>query len=85
VGKKIRFVGTRVKLDDKGRIVIPKEVRERFNLKEGSDLELYVEGDKIVLKVRRVTVDDIYGLAGKESVSLEEVEGALGLEGDGRL
>jgi len=49
-----------VKVHRKGIIVIPAEVRRRLNVKEGSVMELEVEGDKIVLK-RKMTLLDMYG------------------------
>ena len=50
-----------VKVHRKGIIVIPAEVRRRLNVKEGSVMELEVEGDKIVLK-RKMTLSDMYGV-----------------------
>jgi AbrB family looped-hinge helix DNA binding protein len=49
-----------VKVHRKGIIVLPAEVRRRLNVKEGSVMELEVEGDKIVLK-RKMTLLDMYG------------------------
>ena len=40
--------------------MLPAEVRRRLNVKEGSVMELEVEGDKIVLK-RKMTLLDMYG------------------------
>ena len=76
-------MGYYVTVDEKGRITIPKEVREKLGVKEGTRVEIEVEGGKIVITVKkRMTVDDIYGIAGRERVDLEEVEGSLGHEGD---
>lgn len=50
-----------VKVHRKGIIVIPAEVRRRLNIKEGSVMELGIEGDKIVLK-RKMTLLDMYGV-----------------------
>ncbi|QXJ31811.1 AbrB/MazE/SpoVT family DNA-binding domain-containing protein [Saccharolobus shibatae] len=50
-----------VKVHKKGIIVIPVEVRRRLNIKEGSVIELEVEGDKIILK-RKMTLLDAYGI-----------------------
>ena len=63
-----------VKVHRKGIIVIPAEVRRRLNIKEGSVMELEVEGDKIVLK-RKMTLSDMYG-ADKEmgDSALKELE-----------
>lgn len=38
------------RMDELGRIVIPKEVRHVLNLAENSPLEIFIEGDKIVLQ-----------------------------------
>ena len=75
------FVGYYATVDGKGRVTIPKEVREKLGMKEGTRVEIEVEGEKIIITVKkRVTVDDIYGIAGRERVDLEEVEGSLGYE-----
>jgi AbrB family looped-hinge helix DNA binding protein len=39
-----------VKIDNAGRVVIPKPVRERLGLKPGSDLELSEGPDGLILK-----------------------------------
>lgn len=38
------------RIDDLGRIVIPKEIRHTFDISEGDALEIYVDGDRIILK-----------------------------------
>ena len=43
----MRFTGVVRRMDDLGRIVIPKEIRKILDLKEGDALEFYVnEGNK---------------------------------------
>ncbi len=37
-------------VDALGRIVIPMEIRESFNIKTKDTLEIFVQGDKIILK-----------------------------------
>ena len=37
-------------LDDLGRLVIPKELRNRFDIKSGDSLEIFIEGDRIILR-----------------------------------
>jgi len=67
-----------VGLERKGRILIPARVRRLLGLREGSMLTHRVEGDSLILvPKRRVTVDDLYGLAGGEEVEIEEVESSL--------
>lgn len=36
-------------LDQLGRVVLPIELRRTFDLTEGTPIEIYVEGDKIIL------------------------------------
>lgn len=38
------------RLDDLGRLVIPKEIRKQYQLKEGDSIEIYIDQDKIVLE-----------------------------------
>lgn len=38
------------KIDDLGRIVIPAETRRMFNIREGDQLTISIEGASIVLK-----------------------------------
>jgi AbrB family looped-hinge helix DNA binding protein len=42
--------GMTVKIDRAGRIVLPKPVRERFRLREGSELELEERSDGLTLR-----------------------------------
>lgn len=38
------------KIDELGRIVIPKEIRANLKIKDESNLEIFIENDQIVLK-----------------------------------
>ena len=38
------------RIDDLGRVVIPKEIRRSMKLREGDPLEIFVEGDGIIFK-----------------------------------
>ena len=38
------------RIDDLGRIVIPKDIRRQFHLREGDPMELLIEDDKIIFK-----------------------------------
>lgn len=44
------------KIDDLGRIVIPVETRRLLNIHEGDELAIEVEGERIILRKRDVTV-----------------------------
>ncbi len=41
---------SKVRVDGKGRITLPKEVREALNIKEGDELIVIVKGGKIILE-----------------------------------
>jgi len=38
------------RIDDLGRVIIPKEVRRTLNLREGDPLEIFVEGETLCLQ-----------------------------------
>jgi len=46
----LRATGVVRRIDDLGRIVIPKEIRRTMRIKEGNPLEVYVDKGAIVLK-----------------------------------
>jgi len=68
-----------VRLEKGGRITIPRNVLESLNLKEGDTLELQLIDRTIILRAgKRITIDDLWGIAGTWEVNLEEVEDAPG-------
>ena len=46
----MKSTGVTRKLDQLGRIVIPMELRRTLKIEEKTPLEIYVEGEKIILK-----------------------------------
>jgi len=46
----IRPAGQIRRIDDLGRVVIPKEIRSALELQEGSPLEIFMTDDAVVLK-----------------------------------
>ena len=38
------------RLDDLGRLVIPKEIRKQYRLKEGDSIEFFTENDRILIQ-----------------------------------
>lgn len=38
------------RLDELGRVVIPKEIRDQFNIQEKDPMEIYVDAEKIILQ-----------------------------------
>ena len=48
--KKMKSTGIVRKVDELGRIVIPKELRRKYGIETKDGLEIYVEDDRIILK-----------------------------------
>ena len=46
----MKVTGIVRRIDDLGRIVIPKEIRKTLRVKDGESLEIYLDDDSIVLK-----------------------------------
>lgn len=46
----IKATGIVRKVDDLGRLVLPMELRRTFNIEEKDPLEIYVDGDRIILR-----------------------------------
>ena len=40
------------KIDELGRIVLPVELRKKLGIEQRDSVEIYVDGDKIILKKR---------------------------------
>lgn len=38
------------KMDELGRVVIPKEIRDKFQIGEGTEIEIYAKGNMIILQ-----------------------------------
>ena len=38
------------RIDDLGRVVIPKEIRRQMSIREGDPLEIFIDNDNICLK-----------------------------------
>jgi len=50
-----------VKVDEKGRVVIPKSIREKVELKEGSYVSVKVEGRTIVMEPLESIAEKYFG------------------------
>ena len=46
----MKSTGVVRKIDDLGRIVIPKELRKNLRIKESDALEIFIEGEDIILR-----------------------------------
>ena len=46
----MKAIGIVRRIDDLGRVVIPKEIRKQLHLQESDPMEVLVEGDCVVFK-----------------------------------
>ena len=46
----MKSTGVVRRIDELGRLVLPAELRKTFNIEEKDALEVYTEGDTIILK-----------------------------------
>lgn len=46
----MKTTGITRKIDELGRIVIPKEIRKNLGIRDGETLEIYLDNDSIILK-----------------------------------
>ena len=61
----MKKTGVTRKLDELGRIVIPKEIRNNFKIEEGDYIEFYLNNDEIIIKkpsLLKGLDDEIYKL-----------------------
>ncbi len=72
----------KIRVGKRFTITIPKEVREKLNIKEGDELELTVIGNNIVLKKAMSLVEFIDNVKPKGSIKLflEERRREVGIE-----
>ncbi len=54
-------MSTIVRVDEKGRVVIPKNIREKVKLKEGNYVNVKVEGKTIVMEPLESIADKYFG------------------------
>ena len=46
------------RVDELGRVVIPIELRNKFDIKEKDPIEIYVDGSSIICKKKLITYKD---------------------------
>ena len=63
----MKSTGVVRKIDELGRIVLPSELRRVFGIHEGDQLEISVDGDRVILQKRQ----DVCVFCSAESPALE--------------
>lgn len=57
-----------ITVGEKGQIVIPKKIRNDFNIQKGTKLIIKEEGEKVILKPIKLTETELFMLASEESL-----------------
>lgn len=47
--KKVKNIGIPIRVEKLGRIMIPKEIRNKLNINDGDKVIFYIEDEKIIL------------------------------------
>lgn len=82
----MKSTGTIRKVDNLGRIVIPSEVRSLWEIETGDALEIYTEGDCIILKKYEPNMECIVtGEASEENIRVADRNIVLSPEGAQQL
>lgn len=87
----MKATGVVRRIDELGRIVIPKEVRKTLRIKEGENLEIYIENENIILKkysamknldeFAQELTDSIYSLL-KQNIFIMDRDTIIAVSGD---
>lgn len=52
----MRATGIIRRIDDLGRVVIPKEIRKHIGIEEGDPLEIFVSNEEIILRKYEISI-----------------------------
>lgn len=70
------------RIDDLGRVVMPKELRRTLRIREGDPLEIFVSGDSVMLKKYSPATGEIAEAAKDYAKTLAEITGHIALVAD---
>ena len=51
----MKSIGVVRKIDPVGRLTLPVELRKQFHLRKGDELEMFVDGDMVILKKEKAS------------------------------
>jgi AbrB family transcriptional regulator (stage V sporulation protein T) len=87
----MKATGVVRRIDDLGRIVIPKEIRRNLRIRDGESLEIFVDGDNIVLKKFSIMknvdeyacnlVESLYSLL-RKSIVITDMDSVIACSGN---
>ena len=70
------------RIDDLGRVVIPKEIRKTMHIKEGDPLEIFVDGKTIMLKKYQPSTEELAEECAKFVDKVRNIIASIGCYGD---
>ena len=70
------------RIDDLGRIVIPREMRRSIGIKEGDPLEIFVDGKTVILKKYRPSTEELAEECAKFVSKIRNNIASIGCYGD---
>jgi AbrB family transcriptional regulator (stage V sporulation protein T) len=76
-GEKVKATGIVRRIDDLGRVVIPKEIRRTLKIREGDPLEIFVDRDGEVILKKYSPIGELGDFAQEYADSLHEVMGHI--------
>ncbi len=78
------------RIDELGRIVVPKEIRKSLRIKDGENLEIFVEKEEIILKkysiIKKISdlainITDAVYLSSKKNMLITDLDEILAISG----
>lgn len=74
-GRAVKATGVVRRIDDLGRVVIPKEIRRTLRIREGSPLEIFTDRDGEIILKRYSPINEVSDFAQEYVESLHESTG----------
>ncbi len=65
------------RIDDLGRVVIPKEIRRTLRIREGDPLEIFTDREGEVILKKYSPIGELANFAGQYAESIAQVLGVL--------
>lgn len=71
----MKATGVIRKIDELGRLVIPKEIRTTMKIREGDPMEIFIDRDGVIVLKKYSTVGEMASVAANYAESLSKVSG----------
>lgn len=88
----MKATGVVRRIDELGRIVIPKEIRKNFRIREGENIEIFISDDDSIVLKKQSTLNNLNDLANiitesiyqinNKNVLITDTNNIISIEGD---